>query len=202
MPAPHYALSEALIVFAALWVAWKMARGGGWLGALGVATFGFAAGIGVIRFGFGRIEELADFHQAFAQIGGATAMALVALQCCMGAMRIWSGWRLGLATIFAVATLALGLLEPSASVPAFLAWLIVGAIGCAALPAPGMRLRLARAAVFASFLVNVLLIRRSPLLSMDASWHIYHALIALWLIGVWWVLVKGSYRTQPAPHNL
>ncbi len=202
MPAPHYALSEALIVFAALWVAWKMARGGGWLGALGVAIFGFAAGIGVIRFGFGRIEELADFHQAFAQIGGATAMALVALQCCMGGMKMWSGWRLGLALALDVATLLAGLLVPSATVPLFLAWLIVGAIACAMLAAPSVKLRLLRAAVFASFLVNVLLIRRSPLLSMDTSWHMYHTLIALWLIGVWWVLVKGSDRAQPAQHNL
>lgn len=202
MPAPHYALSEALIVFAALWVAWQMARGGGWLGALGVAIFGFAAGIGVIRFGFGRIEQLANFHQAFAQIGGATAMALVALQCCMGSMKMWSGWRLGIAMTLAIATLVAGLLVPSATVPLFLAWLIVGAIACAMLAAPGIRLRLARSAVFASFLVNVLLIRRSPLLSMDASWHIYHTLIALWLVGVWWVLVRRSSPLQPAQPGL
>jgi hypothetical protein len=60
MPAPHYALSEALIVLVAIWVALRMTRRGAWSGALGVAIFGIAAGIGVVRFSLGQIEELAS----------------------------------------------------------------------------------------------------------------------------------------------
>ncbi len=202
MPGPHYALSEALIVFAAIWVALRLAGRGAWFGALGVAIFGFAAGIGVVRFGLGRIEELGDFHSTFSQVGGATAMALVALQCLMAAVRSWSGWRLTVAIALIVATPVAGLLVSDAPVPLFLAWLIVAILASSARPASSAKQRLLRAGVVAIFLVNVLLIRRSPFLGADASWHLFHVLIAVWLIGLWWLLARDPVRdnrhTTPA----
>lgn len=196
MPAPHYALSEALIVLAAIWVAIRLAGRGAWLGALGVAIFGIAAGIGVVRFGLDRIEELANFHRTFAQAGGASAMALVAMQCLMAPASSWVGWRLIVAIGLAVATLALGLIVREATVPIFLTWLFVAIGACLAKPASSTKQRLSRAGVVAIFLVNVLLVRQSPFLGIDARWHLYHALIALWLIGLWWLLARGSVRSN------
>ena len=80
MPAPHYALSEALIVLAAIWTGWKFVHTRAWFAALGLAIFGTAAAIGVYRFGSEQIDSLAASHRTFSQIGGATAMVLIAVQ--------------------------------------------------------------------------------------------------------------------------
>lgn len=201
MPAPHYALSEALIVLAAIWVCLRLARRSSWFGALGVAIFGLAAGIGIVRFSLGQIEELATFHRDFSRIGGATAMALVAIQCLMAPARTCGGWPIGVATALTAATLGLALVVLDATIPIFLAWLIVAIGTCFAKPAPSTKQRLLRAAVVAIFLFNLLLVRQSPFLGIDASWHLYHVLIALWLIGLWWVLIKELGSTQPTSNN-
>lgn len=201
MPAPHYALSEALIVLVAIWVALRMTRRRAWFGALGVTIFGIAAGIGVVRFSLGQIEELATFHRDFSQVSGATAMALVAIQCLKVPPRFWVGWRLGVAIALTAATLGSVLVVPDATILIFLAWLIVAIIACSTWPAASTKQRLLRAGVVAIFLVNLLLVRQSTLLGIDASWHLYHVLIALWLFGLWWVLAKVSDRPQLTQNN-
>ena len=195
MPGAHYALSEALIVGVGIWVAVQMTRRGMWLGALGTAIFSVAAAIGVIRFGLGRIDELAGIHQTVSQIGGAAAMALVAIQLLMVSGAVRSGWRLNIAVALAAITVAIGLAAREATIALFIAWLIIAIAASAAWPASGVIQRLGRAAVVAIFLTNVMLVRQSPLLGADLSWHAFHVLIAVWLLGLWWLLQKQTART-------
>jgi hypothetical protein len=193
MPGPHYALSEALIVLVGVWVVLKMTRSGMGFGALGVAIFSVAAGIGVIRFGLDQIEELAPVHQAVSQIGGATAMALVAMQLLMAPAKSWTGWRLSVAIALVVSTLVSGMIAREATVPLFTVWLLIAIVASAAWPASGMIQRLSRAGVVAIFLVNLLFVRQSPPLGADVSWHLFHILIAVWLLGILWLLEKNAF---------
>jgi len=195
MPAPHYALSEALIVLVGIWVVLQLTRRKMWIGALGIAIFSIAAGIGVIRFGLGQIEDLAPIHQAFSQVGGATAMALVASQLVMFPAKSWTGWRLIVAIVLAVATLVSGMITRETTVPLFTAWLLIAIVASAARPAPNLVQRLLRASVVAIFLANVLLVRQSSILSADASWHLFHVLVAVWFVGIWRLLEKHTFSS-------
>jgi len=197
MGAPHYALSEALIVIAACLVAWRLARQYLWLAAAGVLLLGTAAGIGTVRFGMGMVDGLADVHRLVSQAGGATAMALIALQCAfpldLGRSRVFGSLALGIATLTA------SVMQPASATPLFIVWLVV-AIGAAFFrPASQESLRWLRAGVIAIFLFNVLLVRRSLFLEAGVSWHLFHGLIALWLLGLWWVLVASQERVSPLP---
>ncbi|MEL6574152.1 MAG: hypothetical protein AAFQ64_21105 [Pseudomonadota bacterium] len=196
MPAPHCALSEALIVLVGLWVVFQLTRRGMWFGALGIAIFSAAAAIGVTRFGFGQIEELAPIHQTLSQVGGATAMALVAMQLVMAPGKSWTGWRLTVAIALAVVTLVSGMIAREATVPLFTVWLLIAIIASAAWPAPSVVQRLLRAAVVAIFLANLLFVRQSSILSADTSWHLFHILIAAWLVGIWWLLKKHAFSND------
>lgn len=196
MSAPHYALSEALIVLVGIWVVLQLTRRKMWTGAIGIAIFSIAAGIGAIRFGLGQNEDLAPIHQAFSQVGGATAMALVAMQLVMVPAKSWTGRRLSVAIALAVATLVSGMIARETTVPLFTAWLLIAIVASAAWPASGVVQRLLRAAVVAIFLANVLFVRQLSILGADASWHLFHILIAVWFVGMWWLLEKHAFSSD------
>ncbi len=190
MPAPHYALSEAVIVLVAIWVGWRFVTRGAWFGALGGFLFGVAAALGVYRFGSGQIDALANAHRIFSQIGGATAMALVAAQCLLALFGNSRRW-LAVAVLAVMATLAAGVIRPGLTTPLFLGWSIV-AIGAVVIwPATAAKQRLVRGGLMAIFLANLLLVRRSPVLGPDLSWHLFHVLIAVWLIGLRFVFDRA-----------
>lgn len=192
MPGPHYALSEALIVIAALWGGWRLARSGALFGVLGVAIFGAAAAVGSLRFGTGRIEELAALHQGVSQIGGATAMALVASQL---AMVGWAGRASSaklVAIVLSTATLVACIASPDLATPLFIVWLVAAIAFAVTLPRHDLPRRLLGGAVVAVFLINLQLVRRSPALGPDLSWHLFHILIAVWIVGVAWIILREN----------
>lgn len=188
MPGPHYALSEALIVVAAIWAAVRHTRSGLLLAALGTGILGTAAAIGVYRFGSEYIENLAVFHRDFSQIGGAIAMSLIGSQLLILHPFMRAGSAGGTLTILGIgATTVLAFALPQFTTGLFAGWLILAILVAAVIPGHSAIARLLTTGTISLFLFNVLLIRRSPLLSADLSWHVFHILIALWLIGMVWV---------------
>lgn len=191
MGPPHYALSEALIVLVAGMVACRLAKEGLWSAAAGSLLLGTAAAIGTVRFGFGLIDDLAAAHRMASQAGGATALALVALQfanpsATMRPMQILASLALAASTLIAC------LVWPDSATALFIVWLGLAILGAFFRPASHKGLRWQRAGVIAIFLFNVLLVRNSPLLGPGLSWHLFHILIALWILGLWWVLVLSD----------
>ncbi|WP_430417690.1 hypothetical protein [Parasphingorhabdus sp.] len=185
MPGPHYAISEAFIVLAAIWSTIFLSRTGHRLAALGCAIFGCAAAIGVYRFGAGEISELAGFHKDFSQIGGSIAMALISAQFLLAeplvnrtAVGRWAIW----AAVIVSAMFACAV--PTLTTPLFIIWLSVAIIAAALIPASTIAGRLSLAALVSVFLINLLLIRQSPQLGPDLSWHLFHILVALWLLAI------------------
>lgn len=189
MGPPHYALSEALIVLVAGMVAWRLAKEGYWPGAAGSLLLGTAAAIGTVRFGFGLIDDLGVAHRMASQAGGATALAFIALQFANpSAMRTW---QILVSLTLAASTLIACLVWSESTTVLFLAWLGLAILGALLRPASHKNLRWRRAGVIAIFLFNVLLVRHSPLLGPSPSWHLFHVLIALWILGLWWVLIRS-----------
>lgn len=189
MPGPHYAISEAFIVLAAIWCTVRLVPSGHWWGALGSAIFGIAAAIGVYRFGASQMAELAGFHKNFSQIGGSIAMALMSAQLLLEVpliKRAAVAKRIVTAAVFASAVAAFAI--PALTTLLFIIWLLAAIVAAAMMPTNRFARRLSFAAIVSVFLINLLLIRQSPHLNPDISWHLFHVLVALWLLGMIYVM--------------
>ncbi|WP_109356285.1 hypothetical protein [Sphingorhabdus sp. EL138] len=203
MAGPHYAISEALIVLAAIWCVLRLSRLNHWFAALGIAIFGFAAAIGVYRFGTNQIEELASFHKNFSQTGGSVAMALVSAQLLLAEplvnrTKVLRWFVLLLVVVSSVTAFKF----PTLNTPLFIAWLSVAIVSAALIPASTIARRVSLAAIVSIFLINLLLIRHSPQISPDISWHLFHILVAVWLLGMVYVFEYRRYEHEFAEHEI
>ena len=179
-PGAHFALSELLIVLAAVICAVKLGKARMWLATSGSLLFGVIAAIGAFRFGSGEIDTLAQFHQSFSQIGGVIALSLITSQLLL--ISIYARHQ-ALLTLYGALTASafVAFLVPAATMSLFLAWLAVAILAAALLPAAMPRSRLFRALLVGVFLINIIAVRQSSLLGVGLSWHVFHVLVAIWL---------------------
>ncbi|WP_108791297.1 hypothetical protein [Erythrobacter sp. Alg231-14] len=190
VPGQHYAISEVFIVVTAIWVAIQFLKGRAISGALGVSIFGVAAAIGALRFGAELVDELAAIHRNFSQIGGAVAMALVAVEILATPKRDWPYAARAIAWGACLLTIGLSATIQTLAPILFTVWLTIAVMAVTMWPAHSFWQRALRGGLVAIFLVNATLVRQSPLLDAGVSWHLFHTLIAIWLIAVWWIWDK------------
>ncbi|MEQ9518583.1 MAG: hypothetical protein RLN89_03990 [Parvibaculum sp.] len=194
MPSPHYAISEAFLVGAALWAGFVLMRHNHTLAAMGTLLFGMIAAIGVWRFGTNAIEEWAEFHRAASLTGGVVALGLILGELIL--LRFTLALETAAQTALVGVALFLGgvgFLYPSLATPLALLMLVGCVLVAALLPAANMVEKVAAPAIFGLFLVNAGLVRQSTLLGPDLSWHLYHMLIGIWCLGLTWIFsVKRS----------
>ena len=155
-----------------------------------------AAAIGVVRFGFDRdgslIAGLADIHRIAGTFGGTAAMMCLVYDV-LGRRADWMTWQnryLAVAVIGLVAAIAV----PRLIVPFFALWSL-GFIWLVSRAAPTFEHPTVQAVAIASLMLfNVLVFRQSPYLAPAIGWHIFHVLVAVWLIGLGFLLRVGPPR--------
>ena len=182
----HYAISEAAVLLSALVCLVALIKGGKPLAALAAGLLGLAGAIGVVRFGLGRVEALKAVHQLVSQMGGLTAMGLMAAQFVVVLAPQASKQRVQWASLGLVAlSLLIAALEPFAGQAIGASWLVVLMIAVWFL-ARGRPLPQAVGAVALAslMLVNALWVRKSAHMTPEFSWHLYHGLVSVWLLGV------------------
>jgi hypothetical protein len=198
MPGPHYALSEVVLVVAAIWAAIRLFRAGFSLASVGIALFGLAAAMGVWRFGSGifdgdAIEKWATVHRTLSLTGGVLGLAFILaemLQVRLGLFALRTE-RVVLALalfVFAIGTFFI----PALATPTFLFLLLVAIAFAYFLPSTSRKKMLGRASAMALFLFNIVAIRGSEFLGANVSWHVYHLLIAIWILGVVWIFGRNE----------
>jgi hypothetical protein len=178
----HYALTDALVALIAGWGALMMWRTGRPLAALGLSLFGLAGMIGTIRITSGLIEPLAMLHKAVSQLGGIAGLALL-----LGHLLRSNGLRLGIGVVLGAAgvLVALAVALPAIGAVVFVLMLVAAIALC-------LRSRnYLGAAGFAVMLLNIALARQSDYLDADLSWHVYHLLVATWLLCVTYGFAKA-----------
>jgi hypothetical protein len=113
MPA-HFALSDAAIVLVSIWAGMALWRGGQWLPAIAMASFGFPAAVGVVRLGGGLQSELGVFHAGTSQLLGLVGAITLAAACISRKIRWDHKWVTGAIVMIACAVffLAKWLLAP------------------------------------------------------------------------------------------
>ncbi len=179
----HYAITELFIVLAALYGGRQLLAHELHFAALGFLIFGAAAFIGVIRFPSGQIEQLAGLHRLAGTLGG-----LIAMQALTHQMLSDTKWE---CVHLIIAGLAIGicLFLPVFRVAFFLLWSLafIWRIG---FHTPQIQLKsFIKTSIAALMLFNVIIIRQSPFIAPDVSWHIFHTLIAIWIMGLTRLLV-------------
>ena len=186
----HYAISELLIVVAGIWAAQGMFKNDHRAAALGVLLFTAAAAIGVVRFGFDRdgslIAGLADIHRIAGTFGGTTAMMCL-VHDMLGRCATWMTWQKRYSVV-AVTGLAAAIAFPLLIVPFFVLWSL-GFIWLVSRAAPTLKRPTVQAVAIAGLMLfNVLVFRQSPYLAPAVGWHIFHVLVAVWLVGLGFLL--------------
>lgn len=193
----HYAISDALVVLAAAWGTWRLVQSGQPVAALGVALFGIAGAIGTIRLTSGLVEQMASVHRFASQIGGLAGIVFIVSEIARSSGLRHSAMAALLVTIM-LAGMAIAV--PTAGQISFLAVLLGGT----ALLWRGKgqeRRNIGAALCFGLMLPNVLLVRQSSYLGADVAWHLYHVIVALWLISIATVLSDGRVAQTTWKHT-
>lgn len=182
---PHYALSELVLVIAAGGCAWQFWRQRLFFAALGAVLLSLVALIGSLRFGLGLHAELGAAHKALSQLGGLAALTLLA--CDLARTTLSTGLQtpgrtftgLGVAAVVLTA-----LIWPPAAMPLILLFALILPVLVALRPFARPTWHLLAVLGASLFLVNALLIRRSPLLEPALSWHLSHLVMAVWIVSL------------------
>ena len=178
----HYALTDALVALIAGWGVVMMWRKGRPLAALGLSLFGLAGAIGTIRITSGLIEPLAMLHKSVSQLGGIAGLTLLLAQILRDkGLRLRIGVVLGAAGALAALAVAL----PAIGAVAFVLMLVAAIALCLQ-----TRNHLG-AAGFSVMLLNITLVRQSSFMGADLTWHLYHLLVATWLLCVTYGFAKA-----------
>jgi len=188
----NYALTDGLVALVAAWGGWRLLRSGRPVAAMGMALFSIAGAIGTVRITLGLGEQLAAAHRFASQVGGVAGVTLFLSQIVREA-----GWpHPALASAFAaIVAAAVMMLAPGAGAILFVLAIISGTALLWRGNGPESR-NIIGALGFAVMLANALLVRKSTWLGADASWHVYHCLVALWLTAFTATLIARPLPAQ------
>ena len=166
----HYALSEVAIVVAggyAFTKAWPVNR---WF-AIGLAAVALAGLIGAIRIALEMSGSIVTLHEFLSRTG-----AIFGLGCMCTTMMMRGR---SLPPLLGLAAASLVVFVPALTTPLFGIFILGGAV----LAYRGAQKRKLLAAVSFAFLVCSALFS-APLRATnpDASWHVFHLLVAVWFV--------------------
>jgi hypothetical protein len=192
----HYAISDAVVLVAAIWCVWQFAQNNLSFAAIGAGLFGLAAAIGTWRFGTGAVDALATVHRNVSQLGGMIGLALIASQAAILSLpkrRLRDGSIL--ASLLIGGSILAALVWPASGPTLFIGWSAVVATAAFCLSAGPIWRRLAWAFAASLLLLATLFVLSSPFLSPGVSWHLYHIIVALWLLIIQ-VMLASSMRQR------
>jgi hypothetical protein len=187
----HFAASELILTIACLGAMWTLWNRSIRFAAIAMGILGLAAGLGTIRFAFGLGPEFASVHRMISQQGGLIAAGLIALSLVDGVVSPERRLSFLLVTGGAVAVSVIaGLINSGLQPLILLAWATIIMLLSPLQPFQNIGTRLL-AFTFAAILpLNALIVRRSPALGVDLSWHLYHVLLAVWVVALAAILVS------------
>jgi hypothetical protein len=194
----HYALSEAVLVIVAVLCMRRLWRSQLMFAAGGAALFGCAAALGTLRFGLGLGQELSGVHRFVSQNGGVVAMGLITADCLRMLAPNLHRRRVSLVLLGVIGcSLLASVMLPVMTIPLILGWSVLLAVASFFMPDESVRNRLAAFGLAALFPVNALVVRQSPLLTPELSWHLYHIVIAVWLAAICLLLCRALASGKP-----
>ncbi|GEM_PF-1859463 len=197
---PHYALSELLIVISAMFCINALQRQRQFTAAIAIGILGLVALIGAARFGLRLSGTLGAIHPFLTQTGSTLATGLL-LAAMLGALRETEFSR-NIKTFVIMTAAGLTLISlwlPAITMLVLLAGGIILPILCLIPSHQPLNIKLSHGVIASLFIFGLMAVRRSPVLGPDLSFHIYHMLIAIWLVGISSAIIYASPNTPRRP---
>jgi hypothetical protein len=192
----HYAITELLIVIAAYFSINNLLNGKNYFAAVGVFLIGLTALIGAIRFGIFSSDLIVYLNKILALFSGILALSLVSIQIISNDI----SKKIAIITLAISAVTFLSLFiwtQPIFKLSILFIWAIFSIILTFSLPQKSLLMRL-----FKAFLMSIILIAFLTLskqlgiftksLSPSLSFHLYHILIATWVILVNYTISQNN----------
>ena len=192
----HYAITELLIVIAAYFSINNLFNGKNYFAAVGVFLIGLTALIGAIRFGIFSSDLIVYLNKILALFSGILALSLVSIQIISNNI----SKKIASITLAISAVTFLSLFiwtQPIFKLSILFIWAIFSIILTFSLPQKSLLMRL-----FKAFLMSIILIAFLTLskqlgiftksLGHSLSFHLYHILIAAWVILVNYTISQNN----------
>ena len=190
IPPAHYALSEILIVIVSLYSACQLSRNKDYFALVGILLLGLTAGIGAIRFGIINSELIIQINKILALYAGIFALSLVSTQL------IFNSYLKNLGRfIFLIALVSIlgALLFPKLLLLSLIyLWSAISVILAIFLCEKSISKKILNGTLMSILIFGFLFLSKRGLLAenlgADLSFHIYHILIAAWVLSLGYVL--------------
>lgn len=192
----HYAITELLIVIAACFSIFNLFNSKNYFAAVGVFLIGLTALIGAIRFGIFSSDLIVYLNKILALFSGILALSLVSIQIISNNI----SKKIANITLAISAVTFLSLFiwtQPILKLSILFLWAIFSIILTFSLPQKSLLMKL-----FKAFLMSIILIAFITLskqlgiftksLSPSLSFHLYHILIASWVILVNYTISQNN----------
>ena len=193
-PPVHYVLTELLIFAACVFSVNNLARNKYYFVLFGVVLIGIAAAIGVIRFGLINTEFIIQLNKALALYSGVLCLSLVTTQIFFNLNFRILGW-----IVFALSLLSIlsGLVWPKLLlIKLIYFWSILSIALVLFIPQRGISKRIVKSILMSILLISFLTVSKRGLLTdslgIDLSFHLYHALIAIWVFSINFVIKENN----------
>ena len=193
-PPVHYALSELLIVVACIFSVNKLSRNNYYFVLFGVVLIGIAAAIGAVRFGLLNTEFIIQLNKVLALYAGVLCLSLVATQIIFNFNFRILGW---IVFIFSLLSILSGLVWPKLIlIKLIYFWSILSIVLVLFIPEEGVSKRIMKSILMSILLISFLTVSKRGLLidslGADLGFHLYHALIAIWVLSINFVIKENN----------
>ena len=194
LPPVHYALTELLIVAACISSVNKLSRNNYYFALFGVVLIGIAAAIGAVRFGILSNEFIVQLNKILALYAGVLCLSLVATQIVFNLNFKILGW-----IVFALSLLSIasGFVWPKLLlIKLIYFWSILSIILVLFIPEEGISKRIVKSILMSILLISFLTVSKRGLLTdslgADLSFHLYHTLIAIWVVSINFIIKEKN----------
>ena len=193
-PPVHYALTELLIVVACIFSVNKLSRNNYYFALLGIILIGIAAAVGAVRFGLLNTEFIIQLNKILALYAGVLCLSLITTQIVFNLNFKILGW---LVFVLAVLSIISGFIWPKILlIKLIYFWSILSIILVLFIPEEGISKRIIKSILMSILLISFLTVSKRGLLTdslgADLSFHLYHTLIAIWVVSINFVIKEKN----------
>ena len=193
-PPVHYALSELLIVVACIFSVNKLYRNNYYFVLFGVVLIGIAAAIGAVRFGLLNTEFIIQLNKVLALYAGVLCLSLITTQIVFNLNFRILGW---IVFVFSLLSILSGLVWPKLIlIKLIYFWSILSIVLVLFIHEEGISKRIIKSMLMSILLISFLTVSKRGLLidtlGADLGFHLYHALIAIWVFSINFVIKANN----------
>ena len=192
LPPVHYALTELLIVAACIFSINKLSRNSYYFALFGIVLIGIAAAIGAVRFGLLSTEFIVQLNKILALYAGVLCLSLVATQIVFNLNFKILGW---IVFVLVILSIVSGFVWPKLFlIKLIYFWSILSIILVLFIHEEEISKRIVKSILMSILLISFLTVSKRGLLTdslgADLSFHLYHTLIAIWVVSINFVIQR------------